>query len=209
MDDIMAITLFRHGMTEDNKRHAYLGWSDSPLCSDAALSAHPESFDQLFSSDLGRCLETGKILLPGKIACLLPELREMNFGKWEGQTYEQLKGDPFYQKWLADPFGVKPPNGESFAEFSSRVGAGWNKIIGSIIDLGVKRTAVITHGGVVRHLLMQYAPQKKGFWEWRILHGHGYELTWEKAGLRRGERCISLREVPLMANQSGYGDSIN
>ena len=32
MDDTVAISLFRHGLTEANKRHAYLGWTDSPLC---------------------------------------------------------------------------------------------------------------------------------------------------------------------------------
>jgi hypothetical protein len=27
----------------------------------------------------------------------------MNFGKWEGKTYEDLKEVPLYQRWLSDP----------------------------------------------------------------------------------------------------------
>ena len=35
MADSMVVALFRHGITEENKRHAYLGWTDAPLSEDA------------------------------------------------------------------------------------------------------------------------------------------------------------------------------
>ena len=32
MDDAMVVALFRHGITEENKRKAYIGWRDAPIC---------------------------------------------------------------------------------------------------------------------------------------------------------------------------------
>ncbi|WP_174734607.1 histidine phosphatase family protein [Mesobacillus harenae] len=205
MDDIVAITLFRHGLTEANKRHAYLGWTDSPLClseTETRLQSH-EEYDLVFSSDLGRCLETANILFPSNRAVPIRQLREMNFGQWEGKTFANLKNEAVYQNWLKDPFLVKPPQGESFSEFSKRVNTGWELAITRVLEGGVKKAAIITHGGVIRYLLSQFARYPKEFWEWQVPHHHGYELVWHRESLRRRERCILLQEVPLMAKPNG------
>ncbi|WP_121609984.1 histidine phosphatase family protein [Mesobacillus foraminis] len=205
MDDTVAVSLFRHGLTEENKRRAYLGWSDSPLCPEAKkeLKLEKPDFDLVISSDLGRCLETADILFPDSRAEVMKELREMDFGQWEGKTYGELKDDSHYQSWLNDFLTVHPPGGESFTQFACRTEEGWRRISARILDHDARKTAVITHGGVIRHLLSQLAPVKREFWEWSIPHDRGYELVWHKKDLRRGERCILLREVPLMANPIG------
>lgn len=205
MDDTVAIALFRHGLTEANKRHAYLGWTDSPLCpiEKKKLVCLTEQYELMYSSDLGRCLQTAGILFPTSDPVQLSELREMHFGEWEGKTYADLKGDSFYQKWIDAPFTVKPPKGESFAEFSQRVESGWEKVVERIMEDNIHRAAVVTHGGVIRYLLTKYAPYVKGFWEWNIPHGKRYELIWKRDGLRRGKRCILLQEVPLTASPNG------
>ncbi|MED3552454.1 histidine phosphatase family protein [Cytobacillus praedii] len=205
MDDTVAISLFRHGLTEANKRHAYLGWTDSPLCpiEKAKLVCPSEQYELMFSSDLDRCLKTADILFPTCQPIQLSELREMHFGEWEGKTYADLKGDSFYQKWLDAPFTVKPPKGESFAEFSRRVESGWEKVVERIMEENTHRAAVMTHGGVIRYFLTKHAPYVKDFWEWHIPHGKGYELIWKRDGLRRGKQCILLQEVPLTASPNG------
>ncbi|GAM12205.1 histidine phosphatase family protein [Mesobacillus selenatarsenatis] len=209
MDDTVVITLLRHGMTEKNNRQAYLGWTDSPLIPAQVFPEFPVCYNRIYTSDLGRCRETAKTLFPQETPILMPEFRELNFGVWEGQTYEQLKDQPVYQKWLAEPFKVTPPNGESFAVFSHRVEEGWRKLTEEILDLGSKSSALVTHGGVIRYLLARYAAEKKDFWEWRIPYGHGYKLMWDIEALRRGERCISLQEEHLTANQNGSGSNIS
>lgn len=201
MDDIVVIALFRHGLTEANKRQAYLGWTDSPLCQNVERAS--EKYDYHFSSDLGRCLETANRMFPNDKAHTMEELREMNFGGWEGKTYEELEDDSEYQLWLSDSFSKKPPEGESFDEFSERVDLGWSKVTDMIINLSLNKTAIVTHGGVIRAILSKWAPMEKGFWEWEVPHGKGYELIWNREDLRRGERCTLLREAPLMANLSG------
>lgn len=208
MDDIVAIALFRHGMTIENERQAYLGWSDSPLVADQLLPEIQDCFEHIYTSDLGRCRETAKVLFPKKMPEVLPDLREIHFGDWEGKTYEQLKYEDSYKKWLSRPFKESPPNGESFDDFTCRVKNAWEKISRNVIEHQTQSAAVVTHGGVIRYLLTQYAPEDRDFWDWRIPYGRGYQLTWSREGLRRKERCISLQEVPLMANQSGSRSNI-
>jgi alpha-ribazole phosphatase len=143
------------------------------------------------------------MLFPNMELKLLSHLREMNFGKWEGKTYEDLKAVPLYQRWLSDPVSFSPPEGESFVEFTRRVSYGWGKITEDIFSQNILRCAIITHGGVIRYLLSEFAPQLTDFWAWQIPHHSGYELVFEKEALRRRERCTLLREVPLTAKELG------
>lgn len=201
----MVITLFRHGLTEENKRQAYLGWNDSPLLFEEKerLSKLQLRDEMVFSSDLGRCLATAAILFPRKTPEIITELRELHFGEWEGKTYSELIHDVLYDQWLNDFYSVQPPEGESFQEFAQRVNDGWEKVKHALEENNQTRATIITHGGVIKYLLSQYAPEEKEFSDWKVPHGNGFELVWNKDGWRRGERCISLQEAPLMANPNG------
>jgi alpha-ribazole phosphatase len=127
----------------------------------------------------------------------------MNFGQWEGKTYGDLKELPLYQQWLSNPTSYCPPGGESFEEFTQRIKNGWDKITEEILSRGVETCAIITHGGVIRYLLTEFAPKPRNFWSWQVPHHQGFELVFEKENLRRSGRCTLLREVPLMAKEHG------
>ncbi|MEH7307184.1 histidine phosphatase family protein [Neobacillus drentensis] len=199
----MVIALFRHGITEENKRKAYLGWNDSLLSHETKDLVTSKSYQRYYSSDLQRCVGTAEWLFPTANLHLVKELREMNFGSWEGKTFEDLKENSHYHHWVIDPWIHSPPGGESFHDFSKRVDSAWVKITEEVLILNLKSCAVITHGGVIRHLLSRFAPQPKEFWEWQVTHDQGYELIFEKESLRRGERCILLLEEPLTAKGNG------
>lgn len=203
MDDCVVIALFRHGLTEENKRKAYLGWNDSPLCAEAQNLSTTNRYECYFSSDLQRCISTSSILFPNENLILLKEIREMDFGKWEGKTYEDLKGETQYQQWLTDPLHLCPPNGESFMQFSKRVQSGWYHITNEILAHDMERCAVISHGGVMKYLLSKYAPDDREFWSWEVQHSLGFELIFTKESLRRGDRCTLLQVVPLMEKEHG------
>ncbi|MFJ7848404.1 histidine phosphatase family protein [Peribacillus sp. NPDC097206] len=206
MADSVAITLLRHGLTEANERKAYLGWTDSPLSIKGKRDIEEwkqyyPRYERIHSSDLLRCMETSRHLFPEVDPVGWPAFREMNFGRWEGRTYEELKTNADYQKWLEDPMVAAVPKGESYPEFSRRVHNGWARLIA---DEDSSTYAVMTHGGVIRELLARYAPVEKPFWDWSIPHAKGYELIWEnKERLRRGERCTLLQEVPIMGKLNG------
>ncbi|MBM7583840.1 alpha-ribazole phosphatase [Bacillus pakistanensis] len=208
MDDRVVVAVYRHGLTEANKNHQYLGWTDSSVCKDEQERITQERnshsfYHQYFCSDLSRCTSSLNLLNPEAIPILLKEFREINFGDWEGRTYEELKHDLQYQDWISSPFTVKPPNGESYLEFTDRVRKGWEKIITTTVKQGDSKVMLMSHGGVLRYLISTYSPIKLDFWDIHAPYCGGYELVWTKNGFWRGEKCILLREVPITAKQNG------
>jgi alpha-ribazole phosphatase len=205
MDDTVVITLFRHGVTVANKRKAYLGWTDSPLLSKMAALNTSDVIGAglVYASDLNRCSQTAAQFFPEKTIRILKELREMNFGGWEGRTYEELKNDKKYLQWLEYPFEAIPPNGERYHDFVLRIEKGWEQIKKEIANQQVNSAAIVTHAGVIRYLLTKYGSIKKSFWDWYVPHGAGWELTFKSEKYRRGERCTLLQEVPIMENPTG------
>ncbi|MGP0586457.1 histidine phosphatase family protein [Paenibacillus timonensis] len=122
--------LVRHGLTAWNAEHRYQGHSDPPLLPGEASGLAElcrelagVSFAAVYVSDLQRCLETLAWARPDLLdgAQHDPRMREMNFGRWEGQTYEMLKDDKAYRAWIDDPQTVTPPDGESWQAFKARV----------------------------------------------------------------------------------------
>ncbi|PLT35939.1 histidine phosphatase family protein [Bacillus sp. V5-8f] len=210
MDGNLVITLWRHGLTEANERQAYLGWSDSPLTRRAKKQLIPPVVkpELIYTSDLKRCKETAGLLFPEKKAFQKMEFREIHFGDWEGKTYEELKGDRHYKNWMNAPFTESPPGGESFKEFGKRVERGWEQVKADIFSKGIRQTAIVTHGGVIRYLLRQYAPVEKAFWEWNAPHGGGWTMTFKEEDLRRGRHCTLLQEAPITANPDGSENTI-
>ncbi|RYL88135.1 histidine phosphatase family protein [Sporolactobacillus sp. THM19-2] len=207
MDDGLVITLFRHGLTEENERHAYIGWTDSPLSKQGRAELSGKMLTPchyVATSDLKRCRQTAELLFEHVSQEVYPEFREMNFGNWEGKTYEQLKDAGVYRRWLEDPFHVSPPQGESFQAFAKRIDQGWKKLKRKIMMEQLSRVVLVTHGGVIRYLLSTYSKEKTDFRDWNVSNGYGYALIWESRDMfRRGETCTSLREVPLTEKQSG------
>lgn len=205
-----TLTLFRHGLTNANKKKQYLGWTDAPLSQQGKLETikvaeklNDLSLDKVITSDLIRCQQTAKLLFPRKNMIKIADLREMNFGVFEEKTYEDLKNNKSYQKWLDSAFKIAPENGESFELFSKRVLTGLKKAI-EILDENDRELVIISHGGVIRLLLSKFVQSEKEFFDWKIPNSQGYQLKWEnKDSFRRLEKCKSLSVVPTMEKGNG------
>lgn len=195
MDDCVVVALCRHGLTEANKKRAYLGWTDSPLCHKP--SPLLSSFEGYFSSDLGRCVSTVKALFPEVEPIRMTDLREMHFGDFEGLSFHELKDNPKYMKWLNDYEIEATPNGESYQDFVKRIDRGWNKIITEVEENNWKRSIVVTHAGVIRYLLASYAPEERAYWDWDVSHDGYYELAFSTRGMENRGRAFSLSKVKL------------
>ncbi|WP_018752988.1 histidine phosphatase family protein [Paenibacillus sanguinis] len=122
--------LVRHGVTAWNHERRYQGHSDIPLLAGAEAGLEGlereldgVDFEAVYVSDLRRCRETLATARPDLIEIMQPDprLRELNFGHWEGCTYEQLKDNETYRAWIDQPQAVTPPEGESWQEFEMRV----------------------------------------------------------------------------------------
>ena len=82
----------------------------------------------------------------------------MHFGRWEGKTYAELAGDPYYEEWIQSSFYSEPPEGESYPIFTRRVEKGWQILNELIVEERFKSLAIVTHGGVMRYLLSKLSP---------------------------------------------------
>jgi alpha-ribazole phosphatase len=121
LEQELELLLIRHGHTQWNKERRYLGSTDLPLLPEerqqlSTLSGQPAlggEFWRVYCSDLRRCRETLTAVAPHleRQAIYDPRLRELDFGAWEGCTYEQLQDNGHYRSWIDHPEEVTPPDG--------------------------------------------------------------------------------------------------
>jgi alpha-ribazole phosphatase len=161
------LCLIRHGASESNLKHLYLGRRDEPLCAAGIEQAqnaakHAPEAGQVFCSPLKRCLETAAIIYPGIVPQIIPEFIEIDFGRFEGRLHsELLKNEPAYQTWL-DSGGEAPiPDGESMAQLKSRVKKGFFRMLGLCT---VSRAAAVVHGGTIMALLSTLGLPRRSFY---------------------------------------------
>lgn len=179
----------RHGETELNAQRRYLGHLDAPLNDRGKRQAQKtadllrhRAIHRIYSSDLTRCLETAEPL--GErlelVPIIVPSLRELDFGKWDGRTYEELvQADASrVEEWVDNPFDQAPPGGETLHAFGRRVDKWLNRLFQ---DMTQEETIVlVSHGGVIRYFESKWVwGASEKFWDVQGLsHGDYLEATW-------------------------------
>ena len=172
--------LVRHGQTEWNLKGLMQGHQDSPLTKDGenqALYVAKElgniKFDLAFSSDLLRAKRTAEIIakehkLEIKVTQLL---RERNFGDYEGKPQKELNIFTDYLDSLTHDkrfnFKFNSQTIESDNEISTRLITFLRET--AILYPG-KIILVVTHGGIIRALLI-----KLGYSTYHQLHHSAIE----------------------------------
>lgn len=190
------LTLIRHLPTSANLERRYIGWSNESIIqpfTDFHATVGP---DTIYGSDLIRCQETAALFYPKTAYRGSSAFREMSFGDWELCTYEDLKDNVDYQKWLINPNEIAPPNGELLSEMGLRVVEG-------LKTLPLTNPILVTHGGPIRYILMQFAPDGCDFWSYEVKHGDKWTLTWDHCqSFEEGNRCKSLSVERLTENEN-------
>ena len=93
------LILVRHGQTDMNVEGIYFGWLDPALNEKGREQGERAkevlrkiSYDNIYSSDLKRASETARLVNYLKKELVLDKrLRELNFGIFEGLSYEEIK----------------------------------------------------------------------------------------------------------------------
>ena len=165
------IYLIRHGSTNLNEKGVYQGWSNEPLNEKgrkrakilaAKIKASTNGLNNLYSSDLKRAEETADIFTDVFEISIKwdSNLRELDYGKWEGRSYQELlKNDPHNIPW-DEPEKFDPPDGETIEELRERVLRSWNRIINQR-----GKTAVISHSGPIKLIIIDcIRASLAGFW---------------------------------------------
>lgn len=173
---MIEVYLIRHGATAGNLQRRYIGSTDEPLCDLGVrqverLRTQGLRADRLFVSPLLRARQTADILFPHMPRVLVSDLRETDFGLFEGKTAAELADAPAYQAWVDSQCAGPIPGGEEISRFKARCRAAFARAIGSIPDGSC--AAFVVHGGVIMAILEGYARPQGSFYDYHIGNG-GY-----------------------------------
>ena len=115
----MKIIYYVHGTTYDNASKCASGWKDvelNDLGKEQAINLGKNTdykFDELFTSDLIRAIDSAKLAWPKINSIQDNRLRECNYGDYDGKD----KNLVIYEEHIINPF----PNGESLKDVEKRV----------------------------------------------------------------------------------------
>ncbi|MCR5215397.1 MAG: histidine phosphatase family protein [Lachnospiraceae bacterium] len=174
--------LIRHGKTQGNVERRYVGCrTDEHLCDEGIaqmqwLKKHlPECTSRchLFTSPLVRARESAAIAFGGFIPEVIEEMKEIDFGEFEGKNYQQLAEDRSYLTWLASR-GILPfPHGEPRDIFVKRNVEAFRKVV-----LAHKTSQdpliFMVHGGSIMAVLSELTG--KDYYDFQVANGNGYEV---------------------------------
>jgi broad specificity phosphatase PhoE len=155
MSQLRRVVLVRHGETEGNSSTRFHGANDVALSESGRaqmgrvrFALRREAFDQVFASPLQRSWEAAQIVSGGVAVQLVADLREVDFGRWEGLTQQEIEAsDPvLYRDWQNDLAIFDFPGGEVRAEFRARV----ERAFDGIATSGVASVLIVVHKGTIR-----------------------------------------------------------
>ena len=194
------IHLIRHGITMGNLLGQYIGHTDISLCDEGITGIkylksnfeYPKA-DVFFISPLKRCLQTLNIIYPNTNPIVVNDLKECDFGDFEGKSAEDLKDDKRFEKWISEGGSSSPPNGENGTEFQERCCKAFEKIVNGVITAGITEGVIVAHGGTIMSILTAYGLPQAEFYDWLVGNGRGY----------------TMRITPLLWSQQRKAEVIN
>ena len=202
----MEVIFIRHLATPGNEKRQYIGRTDEPL-SDRAVTAfrkqqagleavpYPQ-IQRLTASTMKRCVRTAELIWPGVPVRVDPLLRECDFGRFEGKTYEDLKDEPAYIRWMESGGMTEFPEGESQETFRARCELGVRKWIRRWIEEGADRAAFAVHGGTIMAALSRLAEGEHSFYDWQAGNGCGYRARADEDEWRAGTEILrDIRKI--------------
>ena len=173
-DNKIEIVFVRHGKTKSNFERRYTGRNDEPLCGGGVIELmskrrlYPKA-DTVLSSPMKRCLQTAEIICPERSPIIIDEWKEIDFGDFEGKTFDELKNDARYKLWLESGGRTPFPSGESREEFIKRSLDGFYRAA----CLAKGRTMAIVHGGTIMSVLSSLCGGD--YFDYQVKNGEGYE----------------------------------
>lgn len=180
----MEVILIRHYPTPGNRKRQYIGRTDEAIDESGITNLPVFQAERVIASPMRRCIQTAALLFPDQEISEAEELRECDFGLFEGKTYEQLKEEPVYVEWLESGGMIPFPEGEDPAAFRRRCADGVRDAIRSLMKEGVQSVAFVVHGGTIMSALEALSEEDRGFYHWQVKNGEGYlafadEREWE------------------------------
>jgi alpha-ribazole phosphatase len=155
------IYLLRHGEVVGAETRRFVGHLDVPLsargerqCAAQAARLREVKLSAVFSSDLARSRRSAEIVAGphGLVPTVIPALREMAMGRWEGLTAAEIrKREPeAFADWMARVGEFPFPEGESVPDLVARAVPAFQAIATAHAGRAI---VIVAHGGTNRALL--------------------------------------------------------
>lgn len=178
----MKLTLIRHTSLQIASGICY-GHTDVDVAAsflqEAAITkskiAHL-ALDAVFSSPLQRCMKLAHALELENIT-QDARLKELHFGDWEMQDWNDLSRD-YFDEWAQNYAHMAPPNGETFGELQAR---GMTFIYEILDQHHNGHVLLVTHGGMIRAMVAHVLNmQLKGLFRIDIDYGSVTQLDFSE-----------------------------
>lgn len=155
------LIIIRHGKTYWNNERRYQGHTDTELSPEGIAQAEAlqrrlqsQKIEAIYSSDLSRAFRTAEIMAKPHGLKVVPTLglKEINFGVWEGLTFEEIQRDyPEQLKiWQERPQDLRIQDGETFSFIKEKAVATVHQIMQEHPGGTV---AFVSHGGTIAALI--------------------------------------------------------
>ena len=181
----MELMVIRHSITQGNLEKRFIGTLDVPLAPQGVALAQKVGptlprVEHIYRSPLLRCQQTAQLLWPGVGMTVIEELRETDFGPFEGKNHEELKDDPLYQQWLGQSgdhlnFSAMPV-GETAEQVVARMSVGLKKLTDDALARRFQRVGVVSHGGALMGMLSKYGRPVREFYGWMCSNCGGFRM---------------------------------
>lgn len=171
------LIIVRHGKTNATEEGRYCGRTDMSLS--AAGTEQAKRLRKwikkcplhcIYTSPLNRCKETASIIKEKRKipTIILPELQEVDFGRWEGLTLAEMQNryPREFRSWRENFSEFQLPGGEKVIDMIRRIKKFWKEVIGKYPQ---KSVLVVTHGGPAKVMVMTaLGLPMKNFWHLHI-----------------------------------------
>ncbi len=186
----MKLWLIRHGLTRLGEEKRYQGALDDGLSDRGRAELKRADFTppRVYVSPMRRAGETAAILFPDSEQILVPDLREMDFGDFEGRAWWEMENDAAYRAWVDGGCTGRCQDGEDRAGFSSRVIQAMEALLKSRED----ELVIVAHGGTQMAVLERWGKPAREYYRWQTGCGCGWELNWD------GKSMYAEREVSFL-----------
>ncbi|MDR0937558.1 MAG: histidine phosphatase family protein [Oscillospiraceae bacterium] len=182
----MELILLRHAKTAGNLVKRYIGKTDEKLAPEGVAEASAlvdRTIGRVYVSPLRRAVETAEIRFPGAELVICEDLREMDFGDFEGLSANEMAENPAYLAWVEENCEPAPPGAsEDFAAYSERV----CRAIAGLVKNETERVVAVTHGGAIMAAMSRWAKPERAYYLWNPPHCGGYAAEigddWDGSG---------------------------
>lgn len=206
------IHFIRHAITVANEEGRYVGVTESEVSQRGRteLRRKLDNFiyppaDKVYVSPMKRCIATASFIYPEGYARVVPELREMNFGAFEGKKATELMGRPDYKQFLKGGLDNPAPNGESMRHVIERLYEGMEFIVEDMMKIGYKNAAVVTHGGIIMNIMSCFGLPKMNPNEFACDFGEGFSVMVTAQLWQTAKAFEILGRLPYTAGDESDG----